>query len=166
MLVVIIVIALLAALLLPALARAKRKAQVPQVSAVTQKTNMVTGQTSSPTASPPAVDTDDPKLLLLVVGAGFAIVAWGYKQVVGFLLLRAELALLQVLSDGKARSFGDLSREARAYYRALSWIPGGATDALASLVSKNRVRIRHGKFQINETDHRESDFPKGDATMA
>lgn len=151
LLVVILSIAVLAAVLLPVLARVKRQAaQKPQV-APSARNTMIATQAPTAFSNPASKNTeDDTKLLFLYLGGTFAAMAWSYKQLFGRLLLRAELAILQVLSDGKSRPLSAIASEAKAYYRLLAIIPGAVKDAVASLVSKDKVVIHNGKFQLSE----------------
>src|SRR5262245_59170100 len=57
---------------------------------------------------PPA--PSQPALLesALVVGALFAVIGWSAKEIVGFARLRAELAVLDVLSDKRPRTYHEI----------------------------------------------------------
>jgi hypothetical protein len=65
--------------------------------------------------------------------------------------LHAELAICDVLSDGRPRSRSELAKDAKALYWEVRWIPGAFTDALASLVAKDMVSIEKGRFCRKKT---------------
>jgi hypothetical protein len=70
------------------------------------------------------------------------------------LALHAELAICEVLSDGKPRSRYELAKDAKLLYWQVGWIPGAFTDALASLVAKNVVSINRRQFRRKNTEIR------------
>jgi len=158
LLVVIAIIALLASILLPALDAARKARKDAEARAGQQVGSTVgkptTNGTNVEVAKTGIPDTpslfDEQKILLLFIGSSFACLAWTYKQLLNWLRLRAELGILETLSDGKAKTRAQLTRAARRVAFELRFIPGAVTDALASLASKKRIEIKDSKYKIAE----------------
>lgn len=86
----------------------------------------------------------------LVLGALFAVIGWSAKEMVVFVRLRAELAVLEVLSDKQHRSYSEIIDDVmkNAIHNRIRFIRGSLTDALASLVSNGKVTIDHGRYAV------------------
>lgn len=97
---------------------------------------------------------NDPKFVVFAVGATAAGLAWSVRQLVAALTLRTEMAILETLSDGLHRSHQEIidaiqtHHRDKQYYKNLPVIRGSVTDALASLVSKQRVCLINGKYAV------------------
>lgn len=114
---------------------------------------IVSPSPTNPSAAQSPTETHwffDPKILLFVVGGIIALLAWSTKRLFDFVNLRARLAVLDVMSDGKDRTLNavisDVKR--RKSLRALRILRfrGAVTDALAALVAEDKIRIDNHRY--------------------
>ncbi|HUW96932.1 MAG TPA: hypothetical protein VMW58_14210 [Anaerolineae bacterium] len=82
----------------------------------------------------------------LVMGA----IGWSIKQTISTLHLRAQLLILEILSDGEPRSrheIGTLLREKGVAFRVMPL----DRDALAMLVLGGRVVVHHSEYTLTDS---------------
>jgi hypothetical protein len=152
-----------------------------QVFGKTNAANTTTSELSNPNPLPPSatstrntdeIDTSSnaaaikqPSLIenALVLGTLFAVVGWSAKEMIVFVRLRAELAVLEVLSDYQERTYSEIISAVinNKIHRRIRFIRGSITDALAALVAKDKVTIRNWKYSLaaiqQETADRKSE---------
>ncbi|MBU6384606.1 MAG: hypothetical protein KGS49_01590 [Planctomycetes bacterium] len=113
-------------------------------------TSVATALTASTATMGPAAK--QPTLLenALVLGALFAVIGWSAKEMVVFVRLRAELAILEVLSDKQQRTYTEIIDDVmrNPIHKRIRFIRGSVTDALASLVSNGKLTIDHGRYAV------------------
>jgi hypothetical protein len=89
---------------------------------------------------------------LLIVGGLIGVVAWAGKHSVDAMILTAQLHIREYLSDGKQYSRASIvayMKTQRLLYRIM---PGVCIDALAGLVARDKVELRHSKYMICTAD--------------
>jgi len=92
-------------------------------------------------------DLRDSAFRLAVVGVLVGAIGWSVKQSISALEVRAQLIILELLSDGKPRTrgeIGDSVTQKGLAFRLLTVHP----DALAALVLKGRVTVSHRHYAL------------------
>ena len=94
----------------------------------------------------------------LVLGALFAVIGLSAKEFVVFARLRAELAVVEVLSDNQPRTYTEIISAVsdNHIHKRIRFVRGSITDAIASLVSNGKVEVEKRKYAIAKPILRDS----------
>jgi hypothetical protein len=86
--------------------------------------------------------------VVFLLGAGFATLAWSYKQARAQLSTHWEMVLQEVLSDRVKRSRGQISAEAKRMSFSMRWNPGAVSETIASLLSRQLLVVKDGCYTV------------------
>ncbi len=84
----------------------------------------------------------------LLMGAILGVIGWSGKMILSFVSRRSEMVVMHVLSDGTPREYAVLLKEVETHelYRENLFVRGSIKDAIAHLVSLERIMIDNGKY--------------------
>ena len=94
----------------------------------------------------------DAKVMVFLAGGIFAFLAWSSQKIFDFVMLRAKLAVLEILSDGRPRTLATIIEDVRnrksLHRLKLNFFRGSITDGLAELVNDGKVDVENRKYLL------------------